>query len=200
MSDPWGLILCMNQRLNSEPYDVRASARRKKTMTAFRENGRIVVVVPASMSAAARACQIPSLVSSFLAKEQARKGPRGEQELTTRACELWNSYLRAELGEHPRFGVRWAANQTKRWGSNTVSTGEIRLSKRLQELPGWVTDAVLIHELVHFTEHNHTPRFWRLATLYPKTERARGFLEALVYIDGQTNNEDSDEALPETLW
>lgn len=187
----------MRLRSGGEPYEVRASTRRKKTMTAFREQGRIVVLVPATMSATARASQIPSLVASFLAKEQTSKAPRAETELTDRARHLWDAYLRPELGDCPEFGVRWAPNQFKRWGSNTISTREIRLSSRLLDLPAWVTDAVLVHELVHFAERNHTPKFWRLANRYPKTERARGFLEGLSYTGEKGDPDDPSECRAE---
>lgn len=183
-----------------EPYEVRASARRKKTMTVFREHGRIVVLVPAHMSLAARERQVPPLVESLLAKERDKRAPRGERELTIRAQELWGVHLRPELGNHPPFGVRWTPNQGKRWGSNTISTGEIRLSDRLQNLPAWVIDAVLVHELVHFAERNHTPRFWRLANRYPKTERARGFLEALDHLQAGGGPINPEGGQPDTLW
>ena len=35
-----------------------------------------------------------------------------------------DAHLRAELGEFT-MGVRWSDNQRKRWGSNTISTGEL---------------------------------------------------------------------------
>ena len=38
-------------------------------------------------------------------------------------------------------------------------------------------DYVLLHELAHLVEQGHGPRFWRLLEAYPRTERARGFLE-----------------------
>ncbi len=168
---------------HAAPYEVRVSARRTKTMTAFREDGKVVVVVPARMPAADRASRVPALVSRLLAKEVGEQAPRADHDLTERARQLWDAHLRNQLGDCPRMGVRWVTNQTKRWGSNTVSTGEIRLSSRLRVCPGWVVDAVLVHELVHFSERQHTPRFWQLAANYPHMERARGFLDALEHFD-----------------
>jgi hypothetical protein len=44
-------------------------------------------------------------------------------------------------------------------------------------MPSWVIDYVLLHELAHLVEQGHGPAFWRLLDAYPRTERARGFLE-----------------------
>jgi hypothetical protein len=47
-------------------------------------------------------------------------------------------------------------------------------------MPGWVLDYVLVHELVHLIEADHSARFWAEVARYPQAERARGFLEGYV--------------------
>ncbi len=75
--------------------------------------------------------------------------------------------------------VRWVDNQNSRWGSCTPSDRSIRLSTRLQGMPAWVIDYVLVHELAHLIEAGHTPAFWAWVDRYPKAERAKGFLEGI---------------------
>ena len=72
--------------------------------------------------------------------------------------------------------VTWVGNQRRRWGSCTPADGTIRLSDRLRPMPAWVRDYVLLHELVHLVEANHTPRFHALVAAYPDAERAQGYL------------------------
>lgn len=52
-------------------------------------------------------------------------------------------------------------NQRSRWGSCSP-TGTIALNFRLIQMPDAVRDYVLIHELMHRKQQNHSRRFWRL--------------------------------------
>lgn len=79
--------------------------------------------------------------------------------------------------ESPR-SVRWVGNQSSRWGSCTITTGDIRISDRLAAYPEWVLDYVIVHELCHLTVPDHSPAFWELVNRYPLAERARGYLLA----------------------
>ena len=52
-------------------------------------------------------------------------------------------------------------NQRSRWGSCS-RTGRIALNYRLIQMPPAVSDYVVLHELMHLKEQNHSRRFWRL--------------------------------------
>ena len=77
--------------------------------------------------------------------------------------------------------VRWSTNQGRRWGSCTPSDGTIRISDRVRGMPRWVLDYVLLHELAHLLHAGHGPEFWAELDAYPRTLRARGFLEGYAY-------------------
>ena len=51
-------------------------------------------------------------------------------------------------------------NQRSRWGACS-STGTITLNWRLLQLPPWVRDYVILHELMHRRQPNHSVRYWR---------------------------------------
>jgi predicted metal-dependent hydrolase len=49
----------------------------------------------------------------------------------------------------------------KRWGSCT-NEGNIILNFYLIKAPMYVIDYVIVHELAHLIEYNHSPRFWNI--------------------------------------
>ena len=80
-------------------------------------------------------------------------------------------------------GVRFVTNQRARWGSYSTRTGMVRLSAALRQLPSWVLEAVVAHELAHSFYADHSPAFWELLRgVCPKTDRARAFLEGVSWI------------------
>jgi predicted metal-dependent hydrolase len=159
--------------------EVRRSARRRRTVSAYRDGDRTIVLLPARMSRAEEQRWIAIMLERLATQERrsARRASRGDVELGRRAAELSRQYL----GEVPKpKSVRWVKNQGSRWGSCTPADGTIRLSDRLATMPGWVVDYVLVHELAHLIEIGHGPRFYRLVDAFPKAERARGYLLGVV--------------------
>ena len=151
--------------------EVRRSARRRRTVSAYRDGDRTVVLIPARMSKADEARWVETMVARLAAKEAKR--PAGDDELRRRALALSRRYLD---GRARPLSVRWVTNQRGRWGSCTPADGTIRLSHRLQPFPDWVVDYVLVHELAHLLVPDHSPAFWALVEGYPMAERARGYL------------------------
>jgi len=75
------------------------------------------------------------------------------------------------------FGQARIVDNRFRWGSCTVRDN-INLNWRLIKAPTFVIDYVIVHELAHLLEPNHTPRFWNIVrTHVPTVDRARGWLK-----------------------
>lgn len=160
------------------PVVVRRSARRRRTVTAYREAGNIVVLIPQRMSKADETAYVQEMVAKVLARETKTRPPAGDDDLANRAGELAVRYLEPSLGYCPvATSVSWVTNQNHRWGSCTPASGTIRLSHRMQSMPSWVVDYVLLHELAHLVEAKHSPQFWDLLDGYPAAEKARGYLD-----------------------
>lgn len=159
---------------------MRRSARRRRTISARREDGRTVVLVPAGASAADEDRWVTQMLGRIATREIRRRP--SDEALLRRAAELSERYLG---GEARPTSVRWVTNQRRRWGSCTPSEGTIRLSDRLQGMPEHVVDYVLLHELAHLVVPGHGPRFWALLSGYGELERARGFLEGVSWRAGE---------------
>jgi predicted metal-dependent hydrolase len=151
--------------------EVRRSAKRRRTVSAYRDGDRTIVLLPARMSKAEEAEWVATMLARLAAKDARR--PAGDDELKRRALGLSRRHLDGLAT--PR-SVRWVTNQNGRWGSCTPAEGTIRLSHRLREMPDWVVDYVLVHELSHLLVADHSPRFWEWVMRYPMAERARGYL------------------------
>ena len=169
----------------SLPVEIVRSRRRRKTVQATIVDGVIRVQAPASMSKR----ELEEHVSYLVARLERRY--RSESvDLEARALRLAKRFALPKA-----TSVVWA-DQRSQWGSCTPSTGEIRISNRLAAYPPWILDYVLVHELAHLAEANHSPAFHALVAKYPLAERARGFLMAISFGDTGVA-EDVDGAAPE---
>lgn len=181
----------MEGALEGEPkVEVRRSKRRRRTVSAYRDGETIVVLVPASLSRQEEAQWVQTMVARVQKSE--RRDPPSDAELMTRALNLNDRYLG---GLAPPSSVRWVENQKQRWGSCTPGDRSIRLSVRLQGMPAWVIDYVLVHELAHLLEPGHDAAFWGWVDRYPQAERAKGYLlgwSAAAKLEPPPGQEDDD--------
>jgi len=160
--------------------------RARRYVVSVREDGRVRVTVPrwGSMREAREfAGRLDNWIEEQRRKLEADRGPvrivpetvrqesiaRAKRELPPRLLELAAS-LGLAVG---RISVR---NQRWRWGSCSPS-GHICLNWRLVNMPAWVRDYVLIHELMHLRRLDHSTKFWRLvAQQCPDYQAARRWL------------------------
>ena len=173
---------------------MRRSARRRRTVTAYREQGRTVVLIPAAFSAAEERRWVDQMVAKLQTREERRRRTlASDEDLMARARALSAAHLH---GAAVPVSVRWVGNQNRRWGSCTPADRTIRLSGRLRGMQEFVVDYVLVHELAHLLEPSHNDRFWSLVHAYPRAERALGFLEGVEHGRGDTGPADGDDLEP----
>ncbi|ASR38963.1 metal-dependent hydrolase [Prauserella marina] len=163
--------------------EVRRSARRRRTVTAYRDGDTLVVLIPAKMSRAEEEHWVAEMQRKLQRTENKRASPAraSDEALLMRCAELSGRYLD---GTAKPASVRWVPPMRTRWASCTPVDRTIRVSERLQTVPSWVLDYVLVHELAHLRVAQHNARFWALVRRYPKTERAIGYLEGLSAAEG----------------
>jgi predicted metal-dependent hydrolase len=162
--------------------EVRRSQRRRRTVSAYRDGECVVVLIPDRFTRAEES----EWVARMLARLAVREGRirRSDDELLARARRLVAHYLSDHDQVASPTSVRWVTNQNGRWGSCTPADRTIRISHRIQEMPEWVIDYVLLHELAHLVVPVHNSQFWDLVGRYPRAERARGYLEGIAAATG----------------
>lgn len=169
---------------------MRRSRRRTRTVTAYREGGRTIVAIPARFTRVQEREWVRRMVTRLETQERRRRP--SDERLAARAAELSRQYLG---GQARPESVAWSRRQGKRWGSCSIADGAIRISTRVRGMPGWVLDYVLLHELAHLLCAGHGPEFWALLGGYPRTERARGFLDGFSFAsDVAVGERDADDA------
>jgi predicted metal-dependent hydrolase len=81
-------------------------------------------------------------------KEEARR-------LVAERIAIWNEHYKVAYG-------RTAIHDTKtRWGSCSRK-GNLNFNYKIVFLPPHLADYIIIHELCHLKEFNHSPKFWAL--------------------------------------
>ena len=151
---------------------VLRSKRRKKSISAYRQGGRIIISIPARMSKADERSVVPEMIAKIRAQE-ADESP-SETLLMQRAVELLELYA-PEITARPK-SINWRAMR-ERWGSCTSVDATIRISDRLKGAPAYALDYVLFHEAIHLHYFDHGPEFKAALARFPEESRAEAYLE-----------------------
>jgi predicted metal-dependent hydrolase len=132
---------------------------------------------------------VAEMIARLQRSETRRRSPArvSDDALLTRCNQLATRHLR---GRAEPTSVRWVPPMRTRWASCTPADGTIRVSERLRDVPAWVLDYVLVHELAHLLVPGHGADFWHLVRSYPRMERAIGYLEGLSAAAGWGISED----------
>ena len=161
--------------MNGE-YELRESARAKHVRIAVDSGGRVVVTKPARVSVRA--------VERFVEEKQEwiehtlqkasrkrgglpllplarpRKGSKAYKEAPAGARALVLGRLQYFTEKyHAIYGSVSIRDQKTRWGSCSHKNN-LSFNYRIVFLPSELADYIIVHELCHTIEHNHSPRFW----------------------------------------
>ncbi|HVU74965.1 MAG TPA: M48 family metallopeptidase [Mycobacteriales bacterium] len=152
--------------------EVRRSTRRRRSVSAYRDGDRTIVLLPARLSRREERRWVEAMLER-LAAQEAKRRPTDAQ-LHARAVRLADRWL----GPGPRpASVTWSTRQGHRFGSCTVEDRTIRVSARLKDAPDYVIDTVLVHELAHLVQPSHNAHFHALTAAHPDHERGNAWLE-----------------------
>jgi hypothetical protein len=150
------------------------SARRKRTVSARVVGDTMVVNAPVNMPED----ELAKIINNFKKRFERRQLKR-ELNRTRNLQEICQELNRRYFDERLKVkSIEYSTNQSKQFGSCNFKHQTIRISHRLAEMPDWVRDYVIVHEMAHILEPNHSPAFWDIVARYKLTERARGYLLA----------------------
>ncbi len=154
--------------------EIIRSKKRKKTIQSKFINGKYIIYLPCGLSKAEEEKWILKMIDKHK-KSKRRKTLNDDGLLQKRAKDLNKLYFDSKL----EFSIKFVTNQNSRFGSCSTISKKIRISDRVAEMPKWVGDYIIIHELAHLVYPNHSKNFWKKVNEYKYSERARGYLIAL---------------------
>ena len=168
-------------------YTVEVKRSRRKTMSLeVRRDGTVLVRAPMKTAMASiRAFVEKNAAWIEKQRQKLAAGPKTEalteQELASlrRSAKQWIPQRAAHFA--PIVGVRYGditiRCQKTKWGSCS-SKGNLNFNLLLMLAPPEVVDYVVVHELCHRLEMNHSPRFWaNVARVLPDYAQRRKWLK-----------------------
>ena len=150
------------------------SKQRKKTVEAKFVRDKLFIYLPEGMNKSEEKKWIDKMIK-WNERVKNKKKLGNDSQLFKRAEILNKKYFNGKL----EFSIKFVSNQKSKFGSCAIRKKSIRISDRLTEMPQWVQDYVIVHELAHILYPNHSKKFWEKVNNYKYAERARGFLMAV---------------------
>lgn len=153
------------------------SHRRRRTVSARLVEDTLLVNAPLMLSQP----RLDSIISGFKVRFEEKKLKdelERKQDLCDIARRLNNKYFANQLKIN---SIEYVTGQTRKFGCCNYNSGNIRISHKVGLMPAWVRDYVVIHEMAHLIEPNHSKAFWQIVSRYRLAERARGFLLATAF-------------------
>jgi hypothetical protein len=150
------------------------SKRRRRSVGARLVNDLLLINAPLALSQE----HLDKIISSFklkFARQKLKTELDKEKNLLDLSRALNKEYFDNKLKIE---SIEYTTNQNSRFGCCNYRTAKIRISHKIGLMPNWVRKYVLIHEMAHLIQPNHSRAFWDIVCRYKLTERARGYLMA----------------------
>ena len=161
------------------------SPKRKKTISAQLNKGVLSVKAPAGISDEDLEKTISRLKKRII-NRKLKRDLNVKEDLKEVAERLNRKYFGGRLKID---SIEYSTNQNSRFGCCNFKTGKILISHRLADMPDWVRDYVIVHELAHLIIPNHSRAFQELTAKYGLKERAIGYLMAKGYEEQEPDTE-----------
>ncbi len=155
---------------------ITRSLKRRKTIGARLINNVMHVYAPHNISDE----KLNKIINSFKQKftnSLLKKKLNNEKPLKEIAEMVNKKYLKNRL-DISSISIEYVTGQTHKFGCCNYQDKSIRISHRIASMPDWVRDYVIMHELSHLIEPNHSKSFWDIVSEYKLAERAKGYLIA----------------------
>jgi len=146
---------------------VRRHPRARRYVLRVASDGELKLTVP-SRASVRGGLEFVERQREWIARERARIAERAAQRADQVDETRLRSMAETQLAERcreladkhavPITGVS-VRDQRSRWGSCSAR-GSISLNWRLIRMPGYVSDYVILHELMHRRQPNHSSKFW----------------------------------------
>lgn len=169
-------------------YEIRVNSRTRRLSIAVHPDGKVIVTKPSSRFFPVTDAQIEKFVASrhewieetqekfrklaarrlkaaggsLVAMPRPRRGSKAYEDSRKKARAIVEDRL-PYFSRIYRFsyGAISIRNQKTRWGSCSRE-GNLSFNYRIAFLPSHLADYIIVHELCHTKEHNHSKKFWDL--------------------------------------
>ena len=154
--------------------EIKHSKRRKRTISAKLDGDTMYIYAPQGM----REKELHKVIENFK-KRFDRRNLKKKLNKEKKIKDVFNRLNKRYFdGQIKITSIEYVTDQERKFGCCNYRKKTIRISHYLAEMPGWVRDYVIVHEMAHILQPNHSKSFWDIVYHYKLTERARGFLIA----------------------
>ena len=151
-------------------YKIRKSAKAKRVSIKIDQNRQVSLIIPTKFpeylakqfiiqKQAWIEDKLATIPENIYTQEHYKKYKETSREIITKRVQYWAQMMGLSYN---RLSIR---HTTTRWGSCS-SKRNLNFSYKLMFLESELMDYIIIHELAHLVEMNHSKRFWNIVGTY----------------------------------